>query len=324
LDLIKKAAELVDCKLEEFISLTKKGTYKITPIGVKNIMTRGGFAITKCHLSTINYQPGDVLFTKDQILLNDYRGNPIMSITKGLIQIDGIPSFDYINFYMNNNIDIKSLYELGVFSSSFSIESLSSSRCVDALIDLKVDKPIISTFTKDRFELKDYETYTDEKMLDIILESTGDESKNTEINYLSSFLIESQDEVEELKIFSDNLIFSDFKDEEPNYQDNLLNMDVNIDLSLVSSHTNYSMSKPLALWNTVEHIKELLIVRSICDIRKLSTITIKKISRILGDVNIFYALIYVYDKIYRDTATKSPSFISLQIPIEFMDKFNLL
>jgi hypothetical protein len=329
---IKKASELLNLNTESFLKKVDKGQYKITPQGVKNIRVIDGFKLVRIDLAALDISPGEITFEGSMTVLYDFNHKKIMSTTTGLIACENNSRMNLPNFMIEESVFFHDIYKMNLFSPSFSIDYMAKSECAKLIEDLNVKKPRLTKETIKRLNLKDYESRDPDEYDQFLLETVGfSETNEQRIKRLMdikkaksmepedpgiiSFLLDEENP-DESKVIMDIISKSSM-----DFNDQILGMDFDIDISLITSHSELITSKPVALFNLALHIKELLIAKCVTDLSMISRKTLDAVLKVTGSVGVYYSCLFIYDKIYQHSEMRSPTGIKIEIEPLFYEKF---
>jgi hypothetical protein len=317
-ELLSRACELVQIPIIEFSNLLRKGRFFISHNVILPIIDPIGVDIELIPLQDISIDVGLSKWEteKDGVFLTlyDTDGYQIMKTPVGLLPTDYIPLNDEFDDFMYEGMSIIQLSNLRIFSMDFDFANLPRSEMINILNDIDVNRPKISDVTKTRlkglispdWEIKneiDYfddvdEKYSDESIMELL--TSGDFTQNEMDELNMSFIISEKDP-----------IYDDF-------------LAVGFDWELINNlPTVKAMYQPQKILNRFLYCKYHFISRSCLDPIHLSKESIKTIYKQTGSKNLIYSLVYLYDKLFTNRSTPSPSYMGLEVYKEFLIKFNI-
>jgi hypothetical protein len=308
-DLLDKSLELCSMTEGDFFRKVEIGNYIKTSDIVMPLLSSHGFKMYVKQLTPITFSPGNFKIDNGFITLYDRDGYVIMKTVEGLLHTDYKADPTEIHSNMTiHGLPLLNLINMGIFTSTFSLEHFSSKDLVDLLnhkgiptmTDLDVPKPNVSRITNSRLNINFPERGQEYDLAEVML--------STE----SAPMIEKIDDDDSDDIYAtlfdvkiDENIMDDFIGKNDEVHE--LWFDPDYDINLMKTMSRQIITyQPKQILERVLRIKYQIITSLVSTINILNKNVIKAAKRLTGNNSIVYSLIYTYDRQFTNTDVKSP------------------
>jgi len=318
-DLLNTGLGLLQLTVADYLARTLKGHFLI--IGEKIIMTtqNDGVKIQIVEMSNILFRPSNFVIERindiEYFVLYDELGFIIMKTPVGLIATDYREEKEKFDDFLINGVSFNNMTKMGIFSNNFSFDYLRYQDMLDLLTDLDVTKPKITKVTYQRLKGLIDNSWQIKGEADVMADV--EEAKFMEV-------FDPREMIDELKAvpIEDLILAQSQLDTDVSIYDQLLNpeFDFNLISSLSVVRTKF---QPAILWERILNLKYNLIARCCMPINMICRQSIKMVYSHTLRKELVYSLIYVYDKLFTNLKSLSPSSIGVQMNPEFVEKFNL-
>jgi len=315
-DLFEKSCELLDQTTDVILNKLPKGPYIVTKDKIITSPTMVGVRMTTTNMENVNFTCKGFDITGHKLRLLDHFDNIIIQCPLGIIATEFRPPRNYLPDFKLNGVSFQSLVEIGSLSFDFSYEMISPVKLSKMLDDLKVEKPEVTNVTKQRLNLQDnWGTRDIESELKILEEEKEMKLQETKEINIEDFLL-TDEEFEELKRSGLTIDVTDMHSA-------WLLPDIELNL-ITQGEVVQRRYQPQIIWERIIHAKEFIISRLCCNPDQLCRQTILALYGMTRDKDILHSLIFVYDRLYTNTETPSPTNVKVDLEGPFLSRFKLL
>jgi len=243
---------------------------------------------------------------EDMTTLRDNWGYKLYASQTGLYnchyEANTLPDFQ------SYGVSFQKMLKEGVFNRNFDISVKQKDTLRNLLDDIKVERPTVSSVTKQRLNLSENWIISDEKEEQVV-EVQSETKQASEINYYEEFMKISEEEIKDIGVkwdFDPLMTFiEEFKSTD----------------FFNTTNVVYEINYPRQVFNTIRSLKYDCISLLITDKGSINKTTIDNLNNILesGRQAVIYSLISRYDRLVANRSGESPHMVLILLDDRLKD-----